>query len=106
MRPELRKEVLRIAKALGKGEWQAAHLRPGRSMLEIEAIEHLKSSGLITAEGKRPPFLTDKGDEFLQESNASWLYRFIKNWSAWIIPIVAAVISGATGAAITFFLTC
>ena len=105
MRPELRREVLRILEALNKGEWQAAIRRAGRSELEFEAIDYIESSGLIAAQRNRPPFMNATGYEFLQEANASWMYRFMKNWSELIIPVVAAVLGAATGSLITFFLT-
>ena len=92
MRPDLRKEVLRILEGLANGNWEVA-LRPNeRQPITFEAIALLQGSGAIL--GNRDRFIvTIIGYEYKQKIEAPVKFWFKKNWFPVAVILVTSVVT-------------
>ena len=92
MRPELRKEVLRILEELSTGNWQVTLLTTGTPLVTHEAVDLLEESGAIWGRGSRK-IVTTRGYEHLEGLNAPRRFWFKKNWFAVAVLFVTSLVT-------------
>ena len=93
MRPELRKEMLRILEELSKAETEAVSFGPGVGSLTVESIQLLFGNGALSEEIANKYRITIRGYDYYQEMKAPRKYWVKKNWFPVGVLTVSSVVT-------------
>ena len=96
MRPELRKEMLRILEELSKAETEVLSLAFGENPLTFGAVQLLKGIGALEEEQANVYRITIQGYAYYQELNAPRAYWIRKNWFPVAVLTVSSVVTVVT----------